>query len=320
MRKDFCKLVSSKAREPLTDSIREQPDFWTSTTREGAENISVTQSRERRTSQISIYECLDEQCAAIDDLCKCVRTLSNRIDVGSTMTEEELGILYSDQKRYKLHAPRSQTTQSDTSPTVVSLHDFLSDQSARKRERMRLALELSYVILQYYSTGWINTSWTWRDFSVTRTEGQDPAQSQLFVTTKFYSVLKSSNAVHPTSSAFASEMWTLIGEPILTRLGFALIELAMGERLSRLRDNNMDHDSIDPDTLDYFTARNILETGKLVDEQGSAYEAVVRACLDHQFYCQTTYKRLDSRQSSFYQDVEECVIAPLYSMWIEMWE
>lgn len=247
-----------------------------------------------------------------------MRTFGSRLEVGSSATKEELGVLYSEEKQYKFQVPRSQDTQ-PVSPPVVSLHDFLISQPARKRERMRLALELSYAILQYYSTGWINASWTWRDFSVAKTEGQDPAESQLFVTTKFYSALRSSNAAPMASSSFPSEIWTLVGEPILTRLGFALIELAMGKSLSNLRDNSMGQVSMDPDTLDYLTARNILNTGKLVDEQGSTYEAVVRACLDHQFYCQTAYKRLDSRQSSFFQDVEECVIAPLHSMWIEMW-
>jgi hypothetical protein len=244
-----------------------------------------------------------------------VRAFGNAIDVGEEVTEEELGILCSEQKWFRIHAPRSQGTQSELPPAVITLHEFLNDQPARKRERMRLALELSYAILQYYSTGWINTSWTWRDFSVTRTEGQDPAESQLFVTTKFYSVLRTSNTV-PTSTS--SPMWTLIGEPILTRLGFALIELALGKGLSEFRDNDAD-DSMDPDTLDYLTARKILESENLMAEQGSNYEAVVRACLDHQFYCQTKYKRLDSRQTSFHQDVEECVIAPLHSMWIETW-
>lgn len=271
-------------------------------------------ARRRRTSQISICECPDRATRAIDDFCKFVRTFGSAVDINMGIADDELSILCSEQKRYRVQAPPPSDVQHD-SQARVSLHEFLDKEATDRRERMRLALQLSFAILQYYSTGWINTSWTWRDFSVSRIKGEDSEDSQLFVTTKFYSILRPPNAA-PTKPSF---LWTAIREPILTRLGFALIELALGKRLAELRAENDPLGSMDPDTVDYLTARHILEGGILSADHGTEYEAVVRACLDHQFLRHTQYKCLDSRQKSFHQDVEECVITPLHSLWVSLW-
>lgn len=264
--------------------------------------------------EVTIHECLNDQCGAIDDLCSLLRRLGNGIDDGSPVEADEPVFICPDQRRYKLHTPGSSSTSPDINGTFVSLHDFLNNQVSRRRERMKLALKLSSAILQHYSTGWISNMWTWRDFSISEAEGQDPAKPQLFITARFYSAHKLSNT-EPTTGI----MWTSIGEPILTRLGFALIELAMEKRLSEMRDSAWNCTPMDPDTIDFFTARRILESGVLRDEHGIRYEAVVKTCLNHEFYSKTTSKRLNSRNSSFYQDFEEGVITPLYHYLVETW-
>ena len=81
---------------------------------------------------------------------------------------------------------------------------------------------------------------------------------QVFVTGRFYSTQR---ALSPTAnksahSAATSLFWSCFGEPILTRLGFALIELALGKRLSQLRPLNVDPNG-DQDMLDFMTARQV---------------------------------------------------------------
>lgn len=309
-----CKLFSTELCDPA-NGTSEQSDFWTSTAKDLFGQLPVAHARSRRTSQISICECPDETTRAIDDFCKFVKASGSKVDVNASSTAvDDLSILCSEQKKFRIQVPPHGDSQQDSGPRVP-LDDFLDKNHTAKRERMRLALHLSFAILQYYSTGWINTSWTWRDFSVSRVEGDDSEDTQLFVTTKFYSVLNSPHAT-PTKT---QSIWTIIREPILTRLGFALIELALGKRMAELRDKNADHESMDPDTVDYLTARKILETQVLRAEQGNEYEAVVRACINHEFFCRTQYKCLDSRGKSFHQDVEECVITPLHSLWVSLW-
>lgn len=122
------------------------------------------------------------------------------------------------------------------SEPLMSLDDYLSPPADKakvsRRERMNLALSLSLAILQFYKTPWIDMWWTWKNFCVLKGD-----KSQIFVTKRFYSShsslsLKTKTVAHsPSTSAF----WELVGEPVLTRLGFALVELALEKRLSELR-------------------------------------------------------------------------------------
>jgi hypothetical protein len=267
---------------------------------------------------ISVCECLEDRSDTIQDLCMFVKTVCDSNQLDSEITEEGLGILRSDEKKYKIEAPL-ETTEPHPSQVTVSLEDLTGAQSTlSRRDRISLALRLSYAILQYYSTGWIDTSWTWKDFSVAQAEGRRHDESPLFVTQKFYSTSTKSATSDATNTAQAAGIWACIGEPILTRLGFALIELALGKRLTDLRDGNTDQ-GMHPDMADFFTARNILKSGQVRREEGRAYEDVVRACLEHQFLCRSEIRSLDSRNTSFHNDVEQSIIAPLHSMWTETW-
>lgn len=143
--------------------------------------------------------------------------------------------------------------------------------------------------------------------------------SHLFVKQKFYS---SSGSLPDSRSRRASlpGIWALIGEPILTRLGFALIELSLGRRLAEMRDGSIDK-SLPDDHQDYWTAISVLKSGKIQDAEGKGYEEVVRVCLQHQFWSMTegSMKMLDSEKPDFHKDVEKLVVSPLHCMWSETW-
>jgi hypothetical protein len=86
-----------------------------------------------------------------------------------------------------------------------------------------------------------------------------------------------------------------------------------------MRDATVDPNS-DPDAQDYWTAIRLLNTGRIMREEGEGYENVVRACIEHQFRDpHYTMKYLDSRSSTFHADVEACVLKPLHCMWKEPW-
>ena len=286
---------------------------WSQLNIGGTTASSTRRLRHKQSRPISIWECDDnprgEQQGPIQDLCIFVKTLDTNVPVSNT----HLGILRLKEKQYELQAPLSVQGIAD-SQNIVYLDELLSSRRflLPRKERMGLALKLSYAILQFYSTPWIEACWTWRDFCIDKRN-----DSQLFVARKFYSTR--SRALTPGSKRLpTSGFWAIHGEPILTRLGFALIELALGESLAELRPEHQDN-GLDPDALDFITARNLVKSGCIMREEGRGYEDVVKACLNHQFISRTDLLGLDSSRSNFQENVEKCIIAPLYTMWTSSW-
>jgi hypothetical protein len=176
-----------------------------------------------------------------------------------------------------------------------------------KQKRMDLALSLSTAILVFYSTPWIDDWWTWKDFCMPKDDNK-----QVFVTKKFDSTQRplgrtAKELAHP---ALASMFWAYFGEPILTRLGFALIELALGKRLLELRPADVDPNA-DQDMLDTFTAMSVLADGSVLQEAGQFYHDAVQACLSHQVTIDSGPKSLDSKHPNFHQDLERFVVRPI---------
>jgi hypothetical protein len=207
---------------------------------------------------------------------------------------------------------------SSTDHNVVCIDDYLvpyEQWELNKQKRMYLALSLSHAILQFYSTPWIDMWWTWKDFCMLKDDN-----SQVFVTGKFYSTQKPSTPTakqlsHPAS---ASLFWSCFGEPILTRLGFALIELALGKRLSELRPADVNPNE-DQDMLDTYTAKSLLADGSIFNEAGQLYHDAVQACLSHQVTMASGPRSLDSKHPNFQQDLERFVVGPIRDYHIATW-
>ena len=198
---------------------------------------------------------------------------------------------------------------------------------------MGLALRLSHAVLQFYSTPWIDENWTWRSFAFAK-EGESLDgkydTSQLFVARNFYSATKLAEDSDSSDEAAQVVLPYKWDEPILTRLGFALIELALGARFSDLRARNLpvlktlvppnlNNDWMNAEILDRETARLFLESGIIRREEGQAYEDAVKACLKHQYVHESIVRGLKSDGPSFQEDVEHCILAPLYNIWEKSW-
>lgn len=283
----------------------------------GSTNFSPTSISRRRHSSFSVCESQEDVAGQpIPDLCVFVKTLKVDVRVSDTV----FGILglQETKKKYKLHVT-SLTGDISTSRSVVCLEDLIDCSHGpplSRKERIGLALRLSHAVLQFYSTPWIDGCWTWRDFCVMK-DDEKRDDLQLFVTQRFYSTLNPS-ANSQDRDRMISDFWKCIGEPILTRLGFALIELALGKRLADLRDPTTSC-SEDPDILDMYTAKRLLQSGQIELQEGQPYEDVVRACLKHQFVSKSGVRYLDSEKPNFQDDVKRCILAPLHSIWIESW-
>jgi hypothetical protein len=228
-----------------------------------------------------------------------------------------LGVLGAKEKKYTLCIT---SVDSDTSTThgIVCLNDCLAPFTTwnlSRRTRMDLALSLSIAILQFYSTPWIDMWWTWKDFYMLKDE-----KSHVFINRKFYSIQNPHNvkARQPSRSQLA--FWEIYQEPQLTRLGFALIELALGKRLVELRSQFSDDDqNLGEDALDVQTAMQIVERGFVLMEAGQIYNDVVQVCLRHQVITPSEIRVLSSEHKNFQQDLAQFVVRPLLDFHMVSW-
>lgn len=263
--------------------------------------------------RISISECNDhstgEEHEHIQDLCGLLKTL----DAAKQVADTRLGILQLREKQYELQSP-VYVQDLAASRNIVCLDHYLAGQcfGLSRKERMDLALGMSYAILQFYASPWIEASWTWRDFCIDKQN-----DSQLFVTRKFYSC-RSRDSTPIDDKPSALTFSDIVEEPILTKLGLALIELAIGKRLAELRLEDQPS-TLDADLLDFSTAKKLVTSGRILREEGRGYEEVVKACLFHQFSCNSQLNSIDSRQPTFQNAVEQSIIEPLHKIWSVAW-
>jgi hypothetical protein len=226
-----------------------------------------------------------------------------------------LGVLGANEKKYTVKIT-SVDDDPSTHHSIVCLDDYLVPTDSWKlsrRTRMDLALSLSLAILQFYSTPWIDGWWTWKDFCMLKDE-----KSQVFINRKFYSDQSPHISRQTSHSASTSAFWEMYGEPVLTRLGFALVELALGKRLSKLREPNENPD-IDEDMLDLQTAKRVVKSGLILDEAGPLYNDAVLACLEHQVMMPSNVMGLKSEHKNFQRDLEEFVVGPLRNFHAVSW-
>ena len=250
-----------------------------------------------------------EEHEPIRDLCGLLKTLDGTKHVADT----RLGILQLREKQYELQSPVYLHDLAN-SRNIVCLDHYLAGQrfGLSRKERMDLALRMSYAILQFYASPWIEASWTWRDFCIDKQN-----DSQLFVTRKFYSC-RSRDSTPTSEKPSALKFSDIVEEPILTKLGLALIELAIGKRLAELRVEDQPP-SLDSDLLDFSTAKKLIISGQILREEGRGYEEVVKACLFHQFSCDSQFNCIDSNQPTFQNAVERSIIEPLHNIWSVAW-
>jgi len=158
--------------------------------------------------------------------------------------------------------------------------------------------------------------WTWKDLYTSKDD-----ISQIFLTRNFYGTHNASLKPPLQKSSHSkskSAFWDVVGEPVLTRLGFALIELALGKRLSELRPSDIDPNA-DEDMCDMITAKNILAEGSVLQQVGQVYHDAVQVCLTHQVAVASGMKSLDSSHPSFQQDLERFVVVPIRQFRASIW-
>lgn len=246
-------------------------------------------------------------------------------------------------KDKKLHRMRvSKINGSDDTkqlPTIKSFDELRGDHSLSTKYRLELAIRLSLAILQLCKTPWVSEYWTWNDVCVTRMQVSIPEDLQtgkdslheddgperiessvLFILNRrIYSAVYDSETAETASTivAIPRAVDILDEEPYMTKLGLALIELALGRSIQELKEdvgyNGM---GVPENIADICTAKRLVKDKKIREEVGENYERVVDLCLERRYVdSQGEPRSVLSTHESFLSSFRDNIVQPLYQMW-----
>lgn len=257
---------------------------------------------------------LDVKGSIIENLCSLVEEVDR-----CPQAPQQLMDIVGNNKTYRLRVKKLD----DNGPGNFRCFAELMQPGNRlsTRDRMELAFRLSFAILQLCKTPWINDSWAWNDVCVSQVEENEGLIkfSIIFIPQEFYSVNRSAD--NPSKMNNNNTVWSILqDQPVLTKLGFALIELALGQTLEDLKKETKscleDDSQLDDNTLNFITAKRLLKTGKIRQEAMKDYEDVVKACIAQQYRDKDGInKALLLTDESFLRDVKEAIISPLFHVW-----
>jgi hypothetical protein len=258
---------------------------------------------------------LDVEGSIIYNLCSLIEEVQ-----GASQTPRKLMDIVGNNRTYQLRVKKLDDTEQGN---LRYFADFMQPGNRLStKDRMELAFRLSFAILQLCKTPWIDDSWAWNDVCVSQAEenGGIIKFSIIFIPQEFYSVHHPADNVSTVNSI--NTVFSIIQDQLfLTKLGFALIELALGQTLEEMKGETkrywkLDDTPYDDNIINLLTARRLLETGKIRQEAMRDYENAVRACITHRYPSREGInKALLRTDPLFLHDVEEAIISPLFHVW-----
>ncbi|KAH8881846.1 hypothetical protein GQ53DRAFT_886462 [Thozetella sp. PMI_491] len=203
---------------------------------------------------------------------------------------------------------------------ATALGDLIlnKNQGVDQKHREALAFRLSAAILWLSNTHWVDRTWSWNDctISIDQKNGSHPQSSS--TSRIFYSLRLAVERLSQPSAA-----WRIMApDPILTKLGLIIIELAFGQSLEQIREIECDifaddiFEITDSDALDLLTAKRLLVLRRISEKFGLELEAAVSACINQQYResISACVVDLDSGDPSYLESSVLAILAPLYQM------
>lgn len=277
----------------------------------------ATNSSGARSCSISVVKCGNPAAEQIVDLCKKIKSVD--ASEGGQQDGKSIGALPTvGSDTYELLAdPLGKDSSAGDITTLENI--FASTECKLARAvRIELAVRISTAVLQLCSTPWITSSWSWGDFSMAGLREQELDNPSLFVTHQFYSQCRGQSMCATSDRSDSGLLRLTAGEPALTRLGFALIELAFGKRLASMQ-GNFPNIVGDPYYQDFATAAALLNSGYILHEEGLRYHQAVLTCLKQEVQAQDGYgkRSLSFQDPIFQQDAANAILKPLLGLWAD---
>ncbi|KAK4224669.1 hypothetical protein QBC38DRAFT_484898 [Podospora fimiseda] len=212
-------------------------------------------------------------------------------------------------KKYRMEATRLETTAAGK-PCMLRLPDLIRYTGISPKIRSEMAWRLSLTMAHLCQTPWVSDSWSAIDAFVFN---QFTATPMIFFIRDIYSAKARSSAIVNTSTPNQRPIDLFDDEPVLTKLGLVLIELALGRFLDEIRDDYSGFSAIDDkDLANICIARKLLDTGVVRNHATAAYEKAVSVCIKRQYIDSEGVPRsLLTSHESFILLFNDAVVSPL---------
>ncbi|KAK3341830.1 hypothetical protein B0T25DRAFT_523068 [Lasiosphaeria hispida] len=273
----------------------------------------------RRTSDVSatvFLETIPENgidASAIRNLCSLVKEVTAESDVQQVLLETA-----SDSQMYRMKVTKIDPS-GPRQPRIRYFAEFREPSNGfSTKDRLGLALRLSLAIGQLCSTPWISKSWTWNDVCVTQTAvGRNAAVKfpVMFILQDIYSVTYDTDNASAATLTVPTLSEALDDEPVLTKLGLALIELAMGKSIEEMKREYGPDGSVEDHLANIYTAKQLLHNGKIRSEATREYENVVKVCIERRFFKDGIARGLLSEDKLFFPCFRDAILTPLLEVW-----
>jgi hypothetical protein len=242
----------------------------------------------------------------LQDICAFTRQASTN---SGSEAHEVLIDRPNDTRTYRMKVTIVDDTTSADTPSIKHFAELIqSSDGFSTKKRLELALRLSLAIVQLCQTPWVSETWKWNDVCV--------KDCVIFILREMHSVAVDAGAVSVMTAVGAPPPSDVLdGEPILTKLGLALIELAIGKPIEQMKED-YHVSALDDNLANIYTAKMLLRDGKIRDEWSVTYEKAVEACIDRRYVDKDgNAKSLLSKHSSFISSFREAIIVPLLVVW-----
>ncbi|KAK4167893.1 hypothetical protein QBC43DRAFT_310437 [Cladorrhinum sp. PSN259] len=270
-----------------------------------------------------IFNCKNnDQVSTIKDICSLTRDAST----GTTSTDPR-GLVFgtpTNNKTYRMQLNKLEPASSDTSRILFFPDLIQRSTTISPKDRFELALRLSLALVQLCQTPWVTKSWSSADvciLSYNKNLLEERLIPYKFPTVYILHEISSRNTTSssiiksPLSQQIQRPIDLFDDEPILTKLGIALIELAFGRSL---KDIQLDcfppgipaiHDE---DLANMCIARTLLDRGLVRNYATAAYEQAVSVCIKRQYIdWEGVPRSLLSGHESFVSGFYDAVLGPL---------
>lgn len=270
----------------------------------------------------------DIDASTIRNICSLIR------DVATESEDRQVLIdIANNDRMYRMKVTKIDA--SDAKPPSIKYFAELiqSGNGLSTKDRLELALRLSLAIVQLCKTPWVSESWTWNDVCVSQAavedgkDHEDNAQKKgnnyikfpgIFILREIYSVTYEGHRASELTAVNVPRIMAdvLDEEPVLTKLGLALIELAIGKSIQEMKEEYGLDATVEDEFANICLARMLLKNGKICNEASAVYESVVKVCIGRRYIDMEGQPRsLLSQHESFLSSFREAIILPLFEVW-----
>lgn len=209
-----------------------------------------------------------------------------------------------------------QLNQSELPATAISIQDLIAHHifDFEWAQRLELAFRLSSAVLLLSSSPWPTNSMKRHDLTISLADHKKGEAYDLFLAFDAQNGEKTIDLERSSKAMLA----IVTRNPILSLLGMNLVELAFGRTLNDIRQQDASLSDLtggSSDLLNLLAAKRLVNLGRIGEEFGANFEAVVSTCLNQQ-YRESKGKQirdLDSEDPSFLESAALSILLPLYA-------